>query len=404
MALVLTIILLPSSARYILLPDPEVYYAVGIGLADIAMAALIALSLPELIARARSLRAHPLGVLAAAFALLVVAAFAFHPSAQGIQTLFHLLGAAAMLVTVLDVRDERLRRLLIFGLVVMTLVQTALSTAQLAAGDLLLPFEHPPVRHYGSFIRVNGTFPDSFVLAGYALVVAALLALEAMSRPRGWILAVFAAVAIVPVGFTFSRAALLGAMLLLLALLPGALRGLPGRRVALAALVLGLTIPGIVARDGWLAREDDSDLGNSASLRVVLITQSLPLVAADPVFGVGPGNTMVALRRRQAEVPGSIELLQPPHDVPYLIALETGIPAGLVAAALIAALGLIALRRGDRGLMAYVTLIPYLALDNFPWTAAAGLPLVALWAGAVLSRAQNADLGGVLSRERATRT
>ena len=386
LVLVLTIIVLPSSARFILVPDPEIYYAVGIGLSDIAMAALMALALPDLVTRARTALRHPLGVLASALLLLTVAAFAVHPSAQGVQTLFHLLGAASVLVALLDLRDDRGRRLLMFGLVAMTVTQTALSVAQLASGDLLLPFDHPAIRRFGPFIRVNGTFPDSFMLAGYALVVGALLAREAMARRRPWVLALFAAVAIVPVGYTFSRAALLGAAMLVAALLPGALRGLPGRRVVLAMLVLGFAIPGLATREGWLAREDDSDLGNSAGQRILLIRESLPIVLANFLVGVGPGNTMLALRQREAQEPGSIPLMQPPHDVPYLVALESGVPTGVVAALLIAGLGLIALRRGNLAVSVYATLLAYLFLDNYPWTAAAGLPLVALWASGALTR------------------
>ena len=389
LVLVLTIILLPSSARFILVPDPEIYYAVGIGLADIAMAALIAVTLPDLLARARAGRRHPLVLLAAAGAALLVIAFAVHPSASGVQTLFRVLGATALFVALLEVRDRRARNLLIFALVTMSLVQTALASAQLAAGDLLMPFEHPPIRHYGSFIRVSGTFPDSFVLAGFGLVIAAILAREVMARPRPWMLALFTAVAIAPVGFTFSRAALLGAILLLATLVPGALRGAPGRRLALAALVLGLAIPGIITREGWLAREDDSDLANSASNRILLFQQALPIVTANPLVGVGPGNALDALRRRQAQVPGSVSLLQVPHDVPFLIALDAGVPAGGIATALLAGIGLIALRRGDRAAMVFVALVPYLLLDNYPWTAAAGLPLIALWAsGSVRDEAE----------------
>jgi hypothetical protein len=379
LVLVLTIILLPSSARWILIPDPEIYYAVGIGLADIAMAALIVLTAPLAISRFRRARPQPVLWIALALAVVIVAAFALHPSAQGVQTLFHLVGAFAILCALTEVRDERGTRLLLFGLIVMTIAQTALSTAQLVRGDLLLPFEHPPIRRYGPFIRVNGTFPDSFMLAGYGLVVATLLAREAMRRAHAFPLAALIPLAIAPVGYTFSRAALVAVGLVAVTLVPGALRGLPARRVVLAALLLGFGVPALVTSAGWLAREDDSDLSNSAGQRVLLIRESLPIVLANFVTGVGPGNTMAALREREAREPGSVPLMQPPHDVPYLIALEAGVPAGALATVLLGGLGLLALLGRDRSLVVYVALGPYLVLDNFPFTAAAGLPLVALW-------------------------
>jgi len=106
----------------------------------------------------------------------------------------------------------------------------------------------------------------------------------------------------------------------------------------------------------------------------------VPLIAADPIFGVGPGRTMVAIRDRADRVPGSIVELNPPHDVPIAIAVEAGVPAGLVALALLVALGLRALRRGTAALLAYAVLVPYLVIDNWPYTTGAGLIVLGLWA------------------------
>ena len=96
-----------------------------------------------------------------------------------------------------------------------------------------------------------------------------------------------------------------------------------------------------------VARSDEYPALASADRRLELIVQTLPLLARDPLLGIGPGNTVAELRERKAREPGSVDLIQPPHDVPYLIALETGIPGGLVASALLvtAAHQILCLRR-----------------------------------------------------------
>jgi len=116
--------------------------------------------------------------------------------------------------------------------------------------------------------------------------------------------------------------------------------------------------------------------------RLSTITQALPLIAAEPLLGVGPGRTMVALRDQAERVPGSVTELNPPHDVPIAIALEAGMPAGLVALALLVALGRRAWRRGTAAVLGYAVLLPYLILDNWPYTTGAGLIILGLWGSA----------------------
>jgi hypothetical protein len=91
---------------------------------------------------------------------------------------------------------------------------------------------------------------------------------------------------------------------------------------------------------------------------------------------------MVAIRDQAERTPGSITELNPPHNVPIAIAVEAGVPAGLVALALLVALGRRALRQGTATLLAYGVLIPYLVIDNWPYTTGAGLIMLGLWASA----------------------
>lgn len=383
LALVLTVISLPSPIRVVLVPDPHPYYAVAVRVSDVCLAAVLVLTFADLARAAR--RPSPLGALAIVLSLMLVLAFAVHPSAAGAQVLFRYLASVAFAVALLQVRAGHDRNLLLFALATTALAQSLLSVAQLIAGDLLVPFAHPPIITFGPFIRTIGTFPDTFVLAGYALVIAAWMARQGRAEPtrRRWPMLV--ATVIAPVGYSFSRAAAVAAALMTVPLIPGALRNVRGQRVLLAALVVGAVVPAVLTREGWSGREESTSVTSSADIRANLITQTFPLLAGSPLVGIGPGNTLDALRHLETRFPGE-GYLEPPHDVPYLIALEAGIPAGLVALALMFVIGLRTL--GDAGRMtAFASLVPFLLLDNYPWTAPNGPPLVALWVTASLAMA-----------------
>ena len=375
LALVLTIISLPSPIRVVLVPDPHPYYAIAVRVADLCLAAVVVLTLPDLVRAAR--RPSLLAALTIALSFLLLVAFAIHPSAPGAQLLFRYFGAIALAVAVLHVPAGHDRNLLLFALAATAIAQSLLSAAQLIAGDLLVPFAHPPIITFGPFIRTIGTFPDTFVLAGYALVIAAWMAREALARPtqRRW--PTLVALAIAPIGYSFSRAAAVTAALMTIPLIPGAARNVVGQRLVLAAIIAGSVIPALLTRDGWVGREESTSVTSSADIRANLITQTFPLLARSPIFGIGPGNTLDALRHLDTRFPGE-GYLEPPHDVPYLVTLEAGVPAGLVALALLFVLGLRTLRDAGR-MMAFASLLPFLLLDNYPWTAPNGPPLVALW-------------------------
>lgn len=375
--------LLPSPVFVSFVPDPEVFYPVGLGLADLALAVLVAFSVGPIARRVAARRMDAMGWLALAFVALVAAAFVWNPSPQGAGVLFRLVAAAAIAIAVVELREPRERRLLLFAIAVTAAIQTTLAAAQIVVGDVLVAYEHPPVLRAGPFIRPAGTMQNSIVLAGYALLFSAMLAAPALAGPRRW--SALVAIAVAPVGFTFSRAALAGAALAALPLVAGALRRHRPAVGVLVALVAGVGLPALLTLAGWTGRGDVYPVEASAGRRAELIVQTLPLLAAEPVFGIGPGNTVTLLRERQASEPGSVEVAQPPHDVPYLVMLEAGVPAGLLAAALLAALGLRALRTGPVALLPFLALLPHLLLDQYPWSAELGLPLVGLWAGASAS-------------------
>jgi hypothetical protein len=389
-AVALTLILMSSPVGIVLLPDANPYFTAAIRPSDLSLALLIALTLPDLAGLWRR-RAHIVVLLGVALAALLAIAFAAHPAPQGALTLGRFAGTVAMARALVDLRAERERGLVLVALAISAATQSAIALGQLASGSFLSAFGDDPYILIGPFFRANGTLPFGYVLAGLALVggwTLARTALRATGTAR-LVWSAIAAFALVPIGITFSRAAAAGHALGVALLLPGALRRERGHVIVLTAVLLGAGLPALITIEGWTSRIDDSPTTRSATNRIATITQSLPLIAADPLFGVGPGRSMVAIRGRAELIPGSIVELSPPHDVPVAIALEAGIPAGLVALALVIALGRLAWRRGTTALLVYAPLVPYVLLDNWPYTTAAGLILLGLWAaGAAVDQAE----------------
>jgi hypothetical protein len=379
-AIAFTVILMPSPANLVLAPDPNPFFTAAIRPSDVPLAALIALSLPGLIDRVR--RSGTVGRLGLALVGLVAIAVAVHPALQGVLILSRLVGTLAIALGIADLRRAEERRFLLVVLALTAIAQTALAIVQLWRGDILATGPQDPL--IGPFTRPNGTLPFAYVLAGLALIGGAILAAQLLRERtrRRWAWWAAAAIALVPAGITFSRAAAGGLALGAAVFVPGTIRRRPGHALALATILVGGVVPALATRDGWLARNADSPAGGSAVNRLATVTQALPLIAADPIVGVGPGRTMVAIRDQAERVPGSIIELNPPHDVPVAIALEAGVPAGLVALALLVALGRRALRQGTATLLAYGVLIPYLVIDNWPYTTGAGLIMLGLWASA----------------------
>src|SRR5205814_7549952 len=126
------------------------------------------------------------------------------------------------------------RRFLLVALALTGIAQTALAMVQLWRGDILATGPQDPF--VGGFTRPNGTLPFAYVLAGLALIAGAILAAQVLrkSTRSRWAWSAAAAIALVPVGVTFSRAAAGGLALGAAVLVPGAIRRRPGHALALA--------------------------------------------------------------------------------------------------------------------------------------------------------------------------
>jgi hypothetical protein len=344
--------------------------------ADVVLIALAILALPRLVSVARRPRDREAFLWVGLFAWLVLA-FAAHPSARGIDLLIRALAAAALYRTVADAGAAE-ARVFTALLGVTAVVQAAVGVMQFTAG-------HPvglasvgelsyPLLEYAGVPMVRGTVGHEFILASLALVAAAALVAAGLGARRAapWAIAVLGAA--LPLGLIYGRTIIAGVALGAASLAPRAVRDARARWL-LAAFVCGAAFPAIVARDGWagsLARGVASDRGP-------IVLEAVAIVAEQPVVGVGPGNYLAALRARP-EIQLAREV-QNAHDVPLLLAAEAGIPAGVLAAALIALIGIAAVRAGAPALTLYLVYLPWLILDALPYITPQGLVLTAFWLG-----------------------
>lgn len=261
----------------------------------------------------------------------------------------------------------------------------------LISGDALPPgVSVVQLRDGRRWLRAYGTLPHPNILGGYLLALLAGPAERYLSTARLRWLALFAG-GVAALALTFSRAAWLGLFVAGMCL-PWLLsrRALPRfRRLAAAgagaALVLaGALAPLFLARASGPATSGPEQF--SVSDRVVLAQAALETIRRQPLTGVGIGTFVITLAGR----PGPRLTPEPVHNLPLLVAAETGVGGGVA----LAALGLSWARaawRGRRRSAAGAVWAAALAgmfvvglFDHFWWTQAPALQLlvfmIGLWA------------------------
>lgn len=363
---------------------------------DVPLLVLGLLALPDLRQLVRRRPRLTLGVLAA-LALWTGLALGVNPSLLGLRTLVRVLEAAVLAHTVIQVvRSGRLRYLVV-PLAAHGLFQLAVSASQVAR-DTSLPtpllggtnlFRFTPADAAG-----QGTFPHPYQLAGFAAVAATFLAVLAVRQQGGRraLLLLAASTWAACLGLSYSRSSVLAVALVAgAAALAATLRRPSAGRTLVAAgvIVLAALVAGAVAPGAWTARFDQvaaltsdggSDAVNAAtSGRVALTREGFDLASARPLTGWGPGQYLIALQDRK-DSPDNQPLL-PVHNVPLLVAAETGLAGGLLCLLLIAAVLRLALLRGASGPgLVAVAYLPYLMLD-VPYAVPQGIPVLGLWIG-----------------------
>jgi O-antigen ligase len=232
---------------------------------------------------------------------------------------------------------------------------------------------------FGDVVGAQGTMLHPYVLAGFAILAAtvgvATLPDEGPHR-RMWLIGI--GVAAVPLGITFSRSGAVGALIVLGLLTYGAYRNRERYGAALIALGIGALIPALLFSGGWIARVDDSardGLDQSSSGRITLIQQSFDLIESSPLVGVGPGRYAVVMEEDPTVLPQVV------HNVPLLIAAESGVAMGLAALALLLLLGYRALRTSITAAVVAAGLGVWMVFDKFTYLSPNGLVMFAIWLG-----------------------
>lgn len=393
---VLTIFLFAFPAILATLADgPLFYYRVMVLIADVPLAvAVIAVVVRWTVTRSRPSAAVTAGL---AIAITLVVAFAVHPSPQGVQSIARLLAALALAVALTWVGAHGAWPLAVGAFGAAAISQTGLAIAQVV---LRRPLGLPslgefadPLYKASTQLAPRGTMYHHYSLAAFAVLASVILVAQGLRSARAtywWIAA--AAVAAIPIGFTYSRAALLGLGLAVTLLAIGGRARPRVHAIAIAALLVGAGVPALVVIDGWVAQ---SGKGVGIDGRDILIRQGLEVYAMTPLTGVGPGRMVLALVEEERQRPGSVAYLEPAHGIPILLLIEGGVQA---AAASIALLGL-ALWRARRSWIALAVLstyLPFVLLDHFPYTHAQGLVLSAMWLAATEVTARLAPSSGGL--------
>jgi len=374
--------------------DPVFSYAVNVYLFDLPLAFVIATAVPLFVARARARRLGVGTALWATVVALVAVSFLVHPSIQGVQTLWRLAGGLAIALTFAEL-TPRERAMVVGALAVAAIAETIWAVAQVLSGGPLGAYwlfeSQKPLPKAGDAWIPKGTMQTPYLLTTLGLV-SALLAAARVVRERArapWIAAVAACA--IPVGITFSRAAIAALVAAAAVLVPRA-RADARRRLVIVALLLGAGVPALINISGWTARGEQFGEERSDSGRGILLLQGLTVFANDPLTGVGPGRYMAAVRSFTDDEALRARLL-PTHAVPLLVAAESGAAAGAAVVVLLGALGLRVLRdRDDVAFGLYIALLPFWLLDVLPYTLPQGVILTGLWLGTL----------DVMHRERAS--
>jgi hypothetical protein len=228
-------------------------------------------------------------------------------------------------------------------------------------------------RGMGSFLHPN--------LLGAFLALAIVFALPWLARERHhvWVLWSVWAVAWIELLLTFSRSALLAAVVGCLLWSIAYMRQTRSRRALALAGVPLAAIAGLLLVVGsvLLPRLDPVSAlhGVSVTDRWRLIEIGAQVIVAHPFIGVGAGNFSLA----ESRLPLSSMSVQPIHVVPLLVAAEAGVVAGLAWLALIVAGPVVELRSKwtdyrlccERIAVLIVVLI-LASLDHYFWTFAPG--------------------------------
>ncbi|MEX2028269.1 MAG: O-antigen ligase family protein [Candidatus Curtissbacteria bacterium] len=216
-------------------------------------------------------------------------------------------------------------------------------------------------------LRSYGTFPHPNVAAAFLVFGMTVF----LGSKRETIKFVFpSALALVGLFVTFSKSAL-AAFAVTLGII------FAKRKEFLLFIVAFLAIGALL-----LKNTSDASLP-TISERLVLIQKSLDISLESPIFGIGSNNFILELSKSNLFSVNLIRLLQPVHNIFFLILAENGVLGLLLFFAILFTV----LKRADTKikLALFVSILIFGSIDHFLWTLQQGQLLLWLSVGYILS-------------------
>jgi len=333
------------------------------------------------VARKRRARPGHVSLLAAAFFAFMafcMVAFVVHPSIAGAVLMIRL-GAGGALAWVVSGLSRRDWSYAAVALVTSAIVQSGIAMAQFLhkgpVGLRVLGEGSAPLNRLGEILIPRGTFNHQYPLTAFCLLAAIVGAVTAGRSRHPWRWLAASVVAILPLGVTFSRSGVLGLGLALACLCWVAWRHDRRYGPIAVCLALGLVFAAMLAARGWTGRIYQTihspTVNAFSSGRVTMYQDSVGVARDNLIVGTGPGR-----------IPANT---LPVNDVILLISEQAGVVAAIVAAGVVALLGMRAFKQGPLAASVFVALVPFVVFDFFLYGIPQGPAMAGLWAGAVCS-------------------
>jgi O-antigen ligase len=144
--------------------------------------------------------------------------------------------------------------------------------------------------------------------------------------------------------------------------------------ISAAAILLPLTATGLLLRSGWLVRAAQS-ANLDLTTRDALAARAIEMIRSSPLTGIGPVQYGPHLTRM------GLSVLDPHvvHNLPLLVSAEFGVIVGAAFTLWIGILGFRAFRLSVFAAAIFLSIIPFLMLDNLHYVYGNGMAMFAIW-------------------------
>ena len=309
----------------------------------------------------------------------------FHSTTDGWSTVMYATAASATGLAIWVMDRGNVKRFVALPLLAAATIQAVLAAAQLSTGEGIVPTliaNDIAVKVIDGIARPQGTMNHVYGLAALGLLTLTVwVAVRRKGSDSGPLALVALGATSALIAMTFSRSALIGVVAIVVILGISARRGDRGAAVLAGVIAVAYVAMMLVTLSSWTARADQSLSGNldDVSLgRLTLVSQAIDLIKSEPFTGVGPGRYEATLVER-----GMLDEQYPfiVHNYPLAFAAENGAIAGVVIAALLVWLGVVAVRSGPSLAATFFGLLPLLLLDVMHFGVPVGQLMLGVWLG-----------------------